>query len=86
MIKTVLYELQYPLIQCWSYFPEYHNVVRNQRRTEQKQRTERNICPLKISSVLISVRETFTEVLVTNICHIYCGTAVFGVTLNGGCL
>jgi len=30
----------------------------------------RNICPLKISSVSIRIRVTFTEFMVTNICHI----------------
>jgi hypothetical protein len=34
MIKTVVHELQYLLIQGWGYFPENHNVVQNQRRTE----------------------------------------------------
>ena len=71
MIKTVVYELQYLLIQRWGYVPENHNVVRNQHRTEYQHRTDRNICPLKISSVLLRIRETFTEFTVTNICHIY---------------
>ena len=37
MIKTVVYELQYLLIQRWGYVPENHNVVRNQHRTEYQQ-------------------------------------------------
>ena len=33
IIKTVVYELQYLLIQRWGYIPENHNAVWNQHRT-----------------------------------------------------